>query len=433
MTLTPMKTDTLRTIETEIPDVFDRYDDWSWPDSIVVVGEDDLRAGQDPFEPIFLDSDDPAAPLDTEGAGHRLDPERLPDLDQVRSVLNDSFGPPDAAGDHSLREVLERLRENRGSRVWPGAPIDSQTERTRHVPPPPDAAAFYLPWHHFNENTWGIYLIVEGILEIGGFLHSLSRGWLTRAECNHVARAFLFHHEAYHNAVETFSARLETSYRRPIFIGGLRRRYSVIDPRQPHEEALANAYAARKVRGELFVRERDRRVRQWKRQVAFLAVRRMIALSSPPYSHATSLLPQRGGGFGSAQAKFQEECLLESIGTSIRRLDPAIWDAAPHALHPSLVRNGAYSYVIGRAHPLASRVKASVRYFDRRKFIQRLKEEIAGTMDGGGRHPIYVTSDGRRIPIPNGDLRIGTANSILKQLGLKRRFKTVKEFMAGSR
>ena len=421
-----MKSGNLRDLETELPDLFDRFDssEWDWPDPIIVVREDDLAEDSHPFDDLFED----------DGAIDRppLALEDLPDLSQVSDILSDSFGSDESWEMGRLGEIVDGLKDNWGGQPWPGQPGGaSQASGGQPVSPSADVPAFYLPWHHFNENTWGIYLIIEGIEFVGHGLHFLAHRWLTLAECNRIAKIFLFHHEAYHNAVETFSARLETSHRRPFYTTGLRRLYATVTKVTPHEEALANAYSVRKVRSQAFALESNRQIRKWKREVAFLTLRRYIELSAPPYSYAKDLLPRRGNSFLIAQPQFQEEALAATLG--IAKLNPRIWNAAPRALHPSLVRNGAFSYVIGKRHPLANRVKASVRYFDRRKFIQRLKREIPGTIVAGGKHPIYETADGRRIPVPTGKLRIGTADAILKECGLKQRFKSVRKFMQGDR
>src|SRR5262249_41060619 len=135
---------------------------------------------------------------------------------RLRSVNRDSEldadsrvgSAPDAEGmvRERLQQVHEELSGAFGPSDFPGAPA---WPRDQKFLPPTDCYAFYLPWHHFSPKTWGIYLLIEGIEALGRELMTLSNRALSQAEARHVARIFLFHHEAYHNAVETFGVRLE--------------------------------------------------------------------------------------------------------------------------------------------------------------------------------------------------------------------------------
>ena len=73
----------------------------------------------------------------------------------------------------------------------------------------------------------------------------------------------------------------------------------------------------------------------------------------------------------------------------------------------------------------------SVRYLSvkRKQFLQRLREALGGEEVGGGRHPKWQASDGKRVPVPSGtDLNPYTCAQILKQFGLSQR---IHEFMQG--
>lgn len=405
-----MKTENLETLENEIPQIFDRFAHWDWPrDGVIVVGEDDLAKAPDPFDELF--TEDP-----TEAFG---DPDSRPPFGEEEWLIG---GIPDPPIEEPLNGIVDQLNESLPKGEWPGRPRRSPTRVIL-----PDAAAFYLPWHHFDNNVWGIYLIVEGIESIGEQILALCGGWLNRGECMNVAKVFLFHHEAYHNAVETFAVRLETSHRSACYKTGMQSLYNGRPvPGIPHEEALANAYGALKVKSECFRSEKSLKVRAFKRKLSYFALLKIFQISQPPYDGAVEILKPRST-FNPKQRLFQEECLSRSL--NVPRVSANVWGAALHALHPSLSRNGAFSYIIGKNHPLASKVPAGVRYFDRRKFIKRLRDEIGGELEGGGRHQIYKTPDGLRVPIPTGDLKIGTADSILKSLGLKSKYKSVKNFL----
>ena len=36
--------------------------------------------------------------------------------------------------------------------------------------PPPDALAFYLPFHYFHPVWWGVYLLLEGVERLATFI-----------------------------------------------------------------------------------------------------------------------------------------------------------------------------------------------------------------------------------------------------------------------
>ncbi len=55
---------------------------------------------------------------------------------------------------------LPTLPDFGGAERFPGAP--SPGDGGDHYPPP-DALAFYLPFHYFHPHWWGIYLTVEGV------------------------------------------------------------------------------------------------------------------------------------------------------------------------------------------------------------------------------------------------------------------------------
>jgi hypothetical protein len=166
--------------------------------------------------------------------------------------------------------------------------------------------------------------------------------------------------------------------------------------------------------------------RTYLRQSALAALGKLFERQPPPYHGAVEVLSE----FAYFERGFQETLHNACFSRQLPLLDPDIWDAFPHALHPSLSRNGAFSYVMHRSHPYV-RARAGVFYFDRRKFLQRLASERPGRIVSGGKHPKWSTKDGLRVPIPLGELAHGTARSILKMLGLLDRYGTVDRFMNG--
>src|SRR5262249_34985034 len=50
---------------------------------------------------------------------------------------------------------------------FPGSPAPCQGATPY---PPPDALAFYLPFHYYFPDWWGVYLTVEGLFGLGSFI-----------------------------------------------------------------------------------------------------------------------------------------------------------------------------------------------------------------------------------------------------------------------
>jgi hypothetical protein len=398
-----MKTPTLHSLETELPEIFDRRKQpTQWPpDGFIVV-------------PTSLE-----------------DPEQDPLNEYDEAEWEDSIAPPPMQGDDAstvrqrLRETHEQLANVLGRDDFPGAP---QGLVDPGMPPPGDAYAFYLPWHEFSEKTWGIYLLHDGIAALGAEIEAICRGALSSVDARYVAKIFLFHHEAYHNAVETFAGRLEVTHREPCYITGMRalfRRKSRLP--EVHEEALANAYAIVKVKGHSFSAVRPPRRRQAIRKAAVEALCEITDRQPPPYCDASAIYRT----FDAWERIFQERAHQSCFNPRIPARGASIWESFPHALHPSLRRNGAFQYLIPRSHPMI-RERGEVLYFDRRKFLQRLNEERPGRLVPGGRHPKWRSADGQMVPIPTGDLTHGTARNILKQFDLLPSYGSVQRFISGA-
>ena len=124
-----MKTSVLRTIEQQLPDVFDRYHVDGFSDGVIIVRGNIDEYDNDPLR----DDDERTSREELEGAiSAPTDP---------RGVLRDR-----------LQRVHGELDQIRGRDVFPGQP----TWPAGGTILPPDWYAFYLPWHHFYPNTWGI-------------------------------------------------------------------------------------------------------------------------------------------------------------------------------------------------------------------------------------------------------------------------------------
>lgn len=76
---------------------------------------------------------------------------------------------------------------------FPGGPISSWP---KEYFPPTDALAFYLPFHYFYSDWWGIYLTVEGIYILGKYIYEKRSDILTLNNSMIASQVFLYAHEA---------------------------------------------------------------------------------------------------------------------------------------------------------------------------------------------------------------------------------------------
>jgi predicted RNA binding protein YcfA (HicA-like mRNA interferase family) len=415
-----MTPEAIAALRNALPDALRPSDpELTWPDEVAHVPEgddlwdeveEDLFPTDDPDDPDPL-ADTPDSQLPSDGG--------IEDAGSIEDRLTpDGYGPVD--------DVSGRLREHFGG-DWPGAPGGAAalpggsgiTVGPRGSYPSPDVYAFYLPWHRFSPNLWGIYLLVDGIAALGRDIHKMLPRILSRADARRAARLFLYHHEAYHNAVETFAARVEVSHRLACYLTGVQTCFASLLPVSSlHEEGLANVYAHDKVRQYLFaqVKTMSAARRRVKRVAAATALRRLFRLQAPAYASAERIL-RSVVTFEAAQHELQETCHTLS---SLRAppMVPGIWSAAPRSMAPSLARNKSFSYVISHAHP-AIRLAAQVPQFDRREVVRRLRVATGGQEDGGGEHPKLVLPSGKRVPVPgHRDLARGTTRKILRDAGI---------------
>lgn len=117
---------------------------------------------------------------------------------------------------------------------------------------PPDAFAFYRPFHFPPFKEWGIYLITGRILKYCHYLYT-SFGLRTFSkETLAVAVLFeVFHHEFFHHMTESTATAIEIlcaglGQTRPIYQDYWAFKHEIVlgeHPHKPLEEALANAYA----------------------------------------------------------------------------------------------------------------------------------------------------------------------------------------------
>lgn len=344
--------------------------------------------------------------MDTEpGSSAPIDISLPPDIDLDRGGLIEIILRPRPKSIDKLRRKI--------TGIFPGGPGGSLTKGA--VVPPPDALAVYLPFHRYPDR-WGIYLLDAGVASFATDLQKLV--WLLRAsisihDARKVALMYLFHHEAYHSAVEGFALRCELPLRKPVYRTGLRRLYTRMWTRgDPHEETLATAYGIRKVRDNLRLPKTDV-------TAVVNALRVYMCLCPPPYRAGADYTDDEK--FNDLERRFMEEGLRLS---SSKALPPAAWTMGTYLMAPLIQRNRKYSWICSRAD-FRKKSKLAVHYFRQRDVLSCLQRLAGAVVEPGGRHQHIVREvedNGRKrrliSPIPSGEIHKGTLGSMLKQLEL---------------
>ena len=292
----------------------------------------------------------------------------------------------------------------------PGAPT---MRNPAHTAPSPDCLAFYLPFHYYHPDWWGVYLRFEGVEYLAGKIRNgctPSVPWpLARA----VARTFLYYHEAFHHKTESFATRLEVSHRSPLYRKGFETLYrnQLRSPSGSIEEALANGTALDKVA--------ERLARHPLKQELIRALCDWVRQQPAGYCDGINT---RGSSFGKRRSEFSEEN-HQSCFPQKPRKSPEIWETATHMYDPIANVKSQVNYILPASSPLASRIPLKGRLImtprQVRKKIRKLKG-LSRLAQRHGRHPMYETDDGRRFPIPEHarDLPKGTLDGIIEQAGL---------------
>jgi len=430
-------------LKTTFPEFFNIRDvSETWSDGFHII--DQNNKDPDPFEgTLFPEEKNPVADI-PDSIEHIID--ELFGLNDQSSFDQNPFWDPGLLG-----EMADELKEIFGH-DFPGAPggadsfLDSKTDLVIRMVPVVDVFGFYLPWHRFDENSWGIYIFAEGIVALGKILHRMGKGLLPLNECNFLARAFIYHHEAYHNKVESFSSRLEVINRQPVFNKAVSKLYlgngfstknSLI--MRPgciyHEESLANAYAFKKCQA--IFSKYPKFQRKNLQTLARIVLYHFICKSPAKYKDAKDIIfrpphyffdtkSDANRRFEEVESIFNEEILNKTMFPSIS--NPRLWITQTKLMDPTLRRNSSYSYVINKKSKLASRLRLAVHYLSRKKLIKILKRETGGSINEktGGKHPGKFILGSQKVPIPgnrNREIKIGTAESILKELGISKNIK----------
>jgi predicted RNA binding protein YcfA (HicA-like mRNA interferase family) len=296
--------------------------------------------------------------------------------------------------------------------TFPGSPGSGQGNSPY---PPPDALAFYLPFHYYFPDWWGVYLTVEGVFALARFIWLHTGNVITPDQARVVSRLFLYGHEAYHHAVECFATRLEVTHRVPLYRHGFEALYQrTAGSDDAQEEALATAkgYAlAGRVARRLFRGQRP------KQRAVQDALADYILGCPPGYRRAVEVKK----AFAREQQQFAEASHRSALPTHPTK-DPALWATFPYAIAGIARRVSRVNYIVHRSSPLLQRLPANLRYYTYGDLVRKLKG-LAGVRfvrHGKGSHEIWRTPGGHTVVIPrhSGDLRTGTLAKIIKQAGL---------------
>jgi predicted RNA binding protein YcfA (HicA-like mRNA interferase family) len=391
-----MAVDDLDTLRQQLPEVFDdlRVPD-AWDDEWFIVPIEEPDEGY----------------RDDEAAGNR-----------VPSIEQDATDQPLLNISAPERDFF--YRDDRGDipdfaidRRFPGRPT-----RGGQYYPPPDAFAFYLPFHYFYPKWWGIYLVLEPTLKLSEFVRVHSDGKLTAMESLVATRIFLYAHEAFHHIVESFGTRLEISHRKPLYKEGFARLYErVYGSDECLEEAIATSHGIRRVKERAFPGNKV------KAEAALGALRTFVESCPPGYRRALEFTAK--ASFDKGRFQFAEDNHREALNLSNKQ--PQLWAAFPHAFSGISRVTSRVNYLVRKDSALAQRLSLNLRYLRYRDLRERLIDlgECQFVREGKGGHEIWQSRHGHRFPIPRhpGDLRPGTLAKIIKEAGLDM---SLSEFMA---
>jgi predicted RNA binding protein YcfA (HicA-like mRNA interferase family) len=380
-----MAIDDLDILREELPEVFKDYAvPPDWEEDWLVIPIDDPEA----FQP---------------------EAENPPDFELAPGGVGTA---PDAVAPSDAKISPESQIPDFGDTVFPGVP---SAKGPWPEVPPPDAFAFYLPFHYFHPTWWGIYIVLERLHEFADALVKYSGNVLTFNEALNIAKMFLYGHEAFHHIAEAFATRLEVTHRFPIYSDGFERLYRrVYGTDDCVEEALASAHGYRKVKTKAFRRPND----PIKRGVALNALDRYIKLCPPGYRRALEFVSD--SDFYMERSAFAEQNHNETL-PPIPRKGPPIWLSFPHAFSGISRVTSRVNYLVHRESPLAQRARLGLHYLRYRDLAERLRK-LAGCQPirQHGSHQIWQTPKGHRFPVPihPGDVGRGLLAKIIKQAGL---------------
>jgi predicted RNA binding protein YcfA (HicA-like mRNA interferase family) len=305
-----------------------------------------------------------------------------------------------------------------GSPVW-GTP---QGVPGSAAQPPSDAMAFYLPFHYFHPDWWGIYLTLEGMIHLARDIQARLRGpAIPPRDLIRISKIFLYRHEFFHHKTETWATRTEIVSRgNPLYTGPYENEYRrVAGSDDCTEEAVANAYAYDEVKKA--IKKPDFNITPPQRQCVLDALGEHIRAQPPGYRVAAAWGSR--GMLSPAKMKNGERRLAEEYWQSAfgprPKLSGDAWAVFSHAFTGITNKLSRTNYVIRKGSLLHRRAQLG-RLFSLRKIKSALTRLNCHKMREGGGHEIWIGPSGKQTSIPRhrGEIPKGTLKAILNQLGL---------------
>ena len=325
--------------------------------------------------------------------------------DMPGGVLTSSNLEIDAAALLDSEDVFPDLPDVVGqifSGTHAGAPTPF-TDKTKA--PSPDCLAFYLPFHYYYPDWWGIYLLFDGVVWLAKQIQIHSAGRIGGPFAIQAARLFLYRHESFHHKTECFATRLETSHRKALFKAGFERYYqSTLGTDDCLEEALANAYAYDEV---------------LKKITAFPelepALADYIKASPPGYRKGVDVSLD----FHSTRNEFAEEN-QRICNPSLPPKSPDVWGVGTRMFDGITNIKSQVNYIIPRGSRLAKRLRFKP-LLPPNKLIKKLRDMVGlELVRHGGNHDVYRSAAGKQTTIPRHpkDMKTGTLHKILRELSI---------------
>jgi predicted RNA binding protein YcfA (HicA-like mRNA interferase family) len=303
---------------------------------------------------------------------------------------------------------------------FPGAP---EPRRDEDEILPPDCLAFYLPFHFYYPENWGIYLIHESVELFAHQIEAAASGILTIHDARDVARVFCYGHEMWHHRVESFATRLEVTHRAPLYRMGIVDRYKVTyRTKDCLEEALAMAHGYMKVRAKCCQQRPE------KLKVALSVLELFIKLWPPGHREGLKYLT-------TSRLRKGENALCEEYHRyglpDMPAKDMSLWDSHAYKSRGIGNVNSRITYLVNKNTALSKRIATRAHPLSYRELTTKL-EKVAGcafVRYGKGSHAIWSSQTGKRFVVPRHrtDLKPGTLRSIMRDAGLSM---SISEFAA---
>ena len=148
------------------------------------------------------------------------------------------------------------------------------------------------------------------------------------------------------------------------------------------------------------------------------ALRKIVKDSPPGYSQGVDYV---GPAFNEGRNDFSENCQNYCL-PHIPKNSPEVWMMANHMFDPLVNIKSRVNYILPISSPLAGRIPSG-RWLMTPSSVRKKLKKLTGLKrlnERKGRHPMYETDTGKRIPIPEHarDLGDGLIRSIIRQAGL---------------